>query len=134
MSSEGGNAVDARRVDDGLLHVGGSATKGGAQLRSDGVARAVHKGETGVRSAGGLVSSSAEPQRGSKERPPRNKPASLQPSASPALEQTSQSSASAPQIEREVAEVPQIGHGWPRVAVLSMLDVLTVAHCTTVAL
>ena len=92
MSSEGGNAVDARRVDDGLLHVGGSVTKAGAQLRSDGVARAVHKGETGVRSAGGLVSSSAEPQRGSKELPPRNKPALLQATASPALEQTSQSS------------------------------------------
>ena len=109
MSSEGGNAVDARRVDDGLLHVGGSATKGGAQLRSDGVARAVHKGETGVRSAGGLVSSSAEPQRGSKERAPRNKPASLQASASPALEQTSHSRASVPQNEREVDEALQIG-------------------------
>jgi hypothetical protein len=109
-------------------------TKAGAQLRIAGVARDVHKGETGVRSAGGLVSSSAEPQRGSKERPPRNKPPSLQATASPALEQTSHSSASAPQIEREVAEVPQIGHGWPRVAVLSMLDVLTVAHCTAAAL
>ena len=84
-------------------------TKAGAQLRSDGVARAVHKGETGVRSAGGLVSSSAEPQRGSKERAPRNKPASLQASVSPALEQTSHSRASAPQNEREVAEALQIG-------------------------
>ena len=52
LSSGGGSAVDARRVDDGSLHRGGSVTKAGTQLRGVGVAKAVHRGDAGVRTPG----------------------------------------------------------------------------------
>jgi hypothetical protein len=68
-----------------------------------------HKQQEPTRSAGGLVGSSAEPQRGSKKHAPRNKSASLQASMPPALEQMSQSSASVSQIEREDAEADAAG-------------------------
>jgi hypothetical protein len=52
LSGGGGGAVDARRVDDGSLHSGGSVTKAGTQLRGVGVAKAVHRGDAGVRTPG----------------------------------------------------------------------------------
>ncbi len=52
LSSEGGSAVDARRVDDGSLHSCGSVTRAGAQLKSVDVAKAVHKDETRVKTPG----------------------------------------------------------------------------------
>ncbi len=57
--AEGGSAVDTRRVDGGSLHSGASVARAGAQLKSTGVAEAVHRDETRVRDAGGLVSRSA---------------------------------------------------------------------------
>ena len=50
--AEGGSADDARRVDGGSLHNGGSVARTGAQLKSTGVADAVHKDETRVRTPG----------------------------------------------------------------------------------
>jgi hypothetical protein len=52
LSNEGGSAIDARRVVDGSLHSGGSGTKTGAQLKSTGVAKTVHKDETRVKTPG----------------------------------------------------------------------------------
>jgi len=52
LRSEGGSAVNARRVDDGSLHSGGSVTKAGAQLKSTDVAKTVHKDETRVKTPG----------------------------------------------------------------------------------
>ena len=52
MGGEKGGAVDARRVDDGSLHNGGFVTRAGAQLKSTGVAEAVRKDKTRVRTPG----------------------------------------------------------------------------------
>ena len=52
LSGGGGGAVDARRVDDGSLHSGDSATKAGTQFRGVDVAKAVHRGDAGVRTPG----------------------------------------------------------------------------------
>ena len=52
LSGEEGSAVDARRVDDGSLHNGGFVTRAGAQLKSTGVAEAVCKDKTRVRTPG----------------------------------------------------------------------------------
>ena len=52
LSSEGGSTVDARRVDVGAIHSDGFVTKTGAQLKSTGVAKTVHKDETRVQTPG----------------------------------------------------------------------------------
>ena len=49
LSSEGGSPVHARRVDDGSLHGDCSVTSAGAQLKRAGVAKAVHRDETRVK-------------------------------------------------------------------------------------
>jgi len=93
--------------------MGETDATGADLLRSDGSGNSAigsqHKQQEPIRSAGGLVGSSAEPQRGPKKPAPRNKSASLQASVPPALEQMSQSSALVSQIEREDAEVDAAG-------------------------
>ena len=93
-----GGAVHGRPV---WRHERGDRCSGGSGNSAIG---SQHKQQEPIKSAGGLVGSRAKPPRGSKEHT-----ASLQASVPPALEQMSQSSTSASQIEREDAEADAAG-------------------------